>query len=190
MQPDGSAVLMKPLAVRSGEALFGLLSLALTICCAAAMRMVFSPLQEAAKADLQLSDFQLSLVQGLAVSIPIALLSLPIGRMTDRSNRLRLLLALGLVWTIGSVATAFVTGFYGLFFARMLAGVGAMCAIPVAISIAADLSAPERRGRSLLFLSIGNIAGAAAAFALGGWLAGTGDPRVRYHRIVHRRLRG
>ncbi|MEJ2575655.1 MAG: MFS transporter [Gammaproteobacteria bacterium] len=168
----GLAAVAEPAPVSRGQALFGLLSLALTICCASAMRTVFSPLQEVAKADLQLSDFQLSLVQGLAVSIPIAALSLPIGRMTDRGNRLRLLLAMGLVWAVGSVATAFVTEFYGLFLARMLAGIGAMCAIPVAISIAADLSTPERRGRSLLFLSIGNIAGGALAFALGGWILG------------------
>jgi MFS family permease len=158
---------------------FKLLALALTLCSASAIRVVFSALQEAAKVDLELSDMQLSLVQGLAVSIPIAVLSIPIGRITDRGNRLRLLIVLGLVWSLGSIATAFVNGFYGLFVARMFAGIGAMCAIPVAISIAADLSPPERRGRSLLFLSIGNIAGGAIAFAVGGWLleyVGSGLP--------------
>lgn len=166
----GGAAADLPRPVSRGTALFGLLSLALTICSASAMRVVFSPLQDIAKADLQLTDFQLSLVQGLAVSLPIAALSLPLGRLTDRGNRLGLLLALGLVWATGSLATAFVTGFYGLFLARMLAGIGAMCAVPVVISLAADLSTPERRGRSLLFLSIGNIGGGAVAFALGGEL--------------------
>jgi MFS family permease len=50
----------------------------------------------------------------------------------------------------------------------MLAGIGSMCALPVAISLAADLSAPENRGRSLLLLSLGNFAGVASAFAFGG----------------------
>ena len=54
----------------------------------------------------------------------------------------------------------------------MLAGVAAFCSIPVAISIAADLSAADRRGRSLLLLSLGRYIGVAAAFALGGWLGG------------------
>ncbi len=150
----------------------GLLTLAMTVLNAFAMRSIFSPLQEAAKADLDLSDMQMSLVQGLAVSIPIALLSVPLGRITDRGNRIRLLLALGLTWTIGTAATAFVTEFYSLFFARMLAGIGAMCAVPVAISLAADLSTPQTRGRSLLVLSLGNFAGVAAAFTFGGVLVG------------------
>jgi len=54
----------------------------------------------------------------------------------------------------------------------MLAGLAAFCCIPVAISIAADLSAADRRGRSLLLLSVGRYIGVAAAFALGGWLGG------------------
>jgi MFS family permease len=164
-----------------GATLFKLLALAFTICSASAMRVVFSALQEAAKTDLLLSDLQLSLVQGLAVSIPIAVLSIPIGRITDQGNRLRLLVVLGVVWSLGSLATAFVSEFYGLFVARMLAGIGAMCAIPVAISIAADLGPPDRRGRALLILSVGNIAGGAIAFAIGGWLlemAGPGLPVV------------
>jgi len=136
------------------------------------MRSVFSPLQEAAKAELRLSDLQLSLVQGLAVALPVAALSLPIGRLTDRGNRVGLLIGLAALWTLGAVGTAFVHEFYGLFFARMLAGLGSMCAIGVAISIAADLSAPQHRGRALLFLSLGNMFGVAAAFALAGTLLG------------------
>lgn len=149
-----------------------LLTLGFTILSASAMRGVFSPAQEIVKGDLLLTDFQLSLVQGLAASLPIALLSLLLGRITDRGNRKRLLLALALTWTLGTLATAIVSEFYGLFFARMLAGIGAMCAIPVAISIAADLSLPEHRGRSLLLLSLGNMAGSAAAFAFGGAILG------------------
>ncbi|MGE0740393.1 MAG: MFS transporter [Hyphomonadaceae bacterium] len=156
-----------PAAPRS-SALPALMLLGVTILSAAAMRTVFSPVQDLAKAELQLSDFQLSLVQGLAAALPVALLSIPIGRMTDRGNRMRLLTALAALWTLGTIGTAFATEFYSLFVARMFAGLGAMCAIPVAISLAADLSAPEQRGRSLLILSIGNTAGAAAAFALTG----------------------
>lgn len=134
------------------------------------MRTVFSPVQDAVKAELHLSDLQLSFVQGLAVALPVALLSLPIGRITDRGNRVRLLIVLATLWTLGTFATAFAQDFYSLFFARMIAGIGSMCVIGVAISVAADLSAPEARGRALLFLSLGNMAGVALAFALAGGL--------------------
>ena len=146
--------------------------LALTIAAGVTMQFSMSPVQEAIKLDLGLSDRQLGYVQGLAVSIPVALLAIPVGRLTDRSNRVRLLIVMALAWTLGMALTALAQGFAGLFAARMLANIGAILAIPAAISLAADLSRPEQRGRALLPLSIGKIAGQAAAFALGGWLFG------------------
>lgn len=149
-----------------------LLLLALTIASASAMRGVFSPVQDVVAGDLNFSDVQISLIQGLAASIPIAVLSIPVGRMTDRGNRSKLLFGLALLWTAGTVATVFATDFWHVFLARMLAGVGAFCSLTVAISMAADMSAPEHRGRSLLMLSLGNMIGLACAFAVGGALLG------------------
>jgi MFS family permease len=155
---------------------------ALTVASGAALRTVFSPMQELAKHDLKLSDLEVSFVQGLAASIPIAILSLPIGRMVDRGNRTRLLIGLAAVSIVGTLLTAFAQSFEVLFVARMLAGLGAVCAIPVAISIGADLSPVSGRGRALLLLSLGQSIGIAAAFALGGWLGGwlsaPGEARV------------
>jgi MFS family permease len=155
-----------------GGHLGALLLLALTIASGATLRIVFSPLQELAKGELSLTDLQLSLVQGLAASIPIAILAIPIGRLVDRSNRVRLLIALAAVSAVGTLMTAIAHDFATLFVARMLAGLGAVCAIPVAISIAADLSAIERRGRAILLLSTGQAIGVAAGFALAGALIG------------------
>ncbi|MBI3438421.1 MAG: MFS transporter [Proteobacteria bacterium] len=149
-----------------------LLLLALTIADASAMRNVFSPLQETAEHALHFSDFQISLIQGVAASIPIALLSIPIGRITDRGNRALLLFGLSSLWTIGTIFTVLAADFWQLFIARMLAGIGALCSLTVAISLIADLSTPQTRGRAMLAISLGNMVGAAAAFALGGALLG------------------
>lgn len=159
-------------AAPTRSALLPLLLLAITIASASAMRSVFSPLQEVVARDLHFTDFQVSLIQGVGASLPVAILSIPIGRLTDRGTRARLLLALSALWTLGTIGTVFAADFWQMFLARTLAGVGAMCSLTVAISMAADLSAPSQRGRSLLALSIGNMAGAAAAFALGGALLG------------------
>lgn len=156
----------------AGPALRALLLLALTITSAAAVRGVFSPLQEVAKLDLGLSDFQMSLIQGVAASVPIAILSIPLGRMVDRTSRHRLLVVMAALWTLGSILTAFSGGFAALFITRMLAGLGAVCSLPIAISMAADLCAPDKRGRSLLLLSLGSVVGGASAFAVGGALFG------------------
>jgi MFS family permease len=154
------------------RALPSLLLLALVLASGAVMLRVFSAVQDSAKAELGLSDMQLALVQGLAVSIPLALLSVPVGLAVDRTPRVRLLFATSAVWTVGSLWTAFTGSVETLFAARMLTGLGASIATTIAISIAADLSPPERRGRSLLLLTIGQYAGMALSFALGGQLLG------------------
>jgi len=149
-----------------------LLILSTAIASASAMRTVFSPVQEVAAQSLRFSDFQMSLLQGLAISIPIALLAIPVGRITDRGNRALLLFGLAMLWTIGTALTVFATEFWHIFAARMLAGIGAFSSVTVAISIVADLSTPDTRGRSLMLLSLGNMVGGAAAFAFGGSLLG------------------
>lgn len=136
------------------------------------MTGVFSAVQEAAKAELGASDFEMSLLNGLAVSIPLAVLAIPVGLLVDRAVRVRLLLWTAVAWTVGTLLTAYAQGFALLFAARMLGSVGANISTTIAISLAADLSLPERRGRSLLLLTIGKYAGTGLAFALGGWLLG------------------
>lgn len=146
------------------------LMLSLVVMAAGVVRLAFSPLQEAAKAELNLSDYQISLIQGIAAALPVALLAIPLGWLTDHSKRTRLMMILGMLWTAGMIGTALAQSFEQIFLARMLAGLGAMSIVPVAISVLADLSVPESRGRAMLFLSMGNTFGPALAFVGGGAL--------------------
>lgn len=146
------------------------LLVSLIVLIAGIVRLAFSPVQEAAKLELGLSDYQISLIQGIAAAIPVAVLAIPLGWLTDHSKRTRLMLILGLCWTVGMIGSAFAGDFYSLFIARMLAGVGTMSVIPLAVSMLADLSVPAQRGRAMLFLGMGNTLGPALAFVLGGAL--------------------
>lgn len=152
-----------------------LLLLAITVASGSALQGAFSTVQEAAKADLHLTDTQMGLVQGLATSIPLAVLSVPLGLLVDRSHRVRILIVMAVAWIIGAALTAYAQSFAMLFASRMLAGLGASTAITVAISLAADMCPPTQRGRSMLILNLGKWLGTAAAFALGGWLFGRFD---------------
>jgi len=133
---------------------------------------LLAPLQEAAKADLGITDLQLGLIVGTATAVPVAILALPIAWLVDHTTRVRLLIVLASLWAVGTIATAFVQDFTGLFAARFVAGIGAGTAFPVVVSLLADVCMPERRGRSMLLVSIGAWSGAAAAFAVGGALFG------------------
>jgi predicted MFS family arabinose efflux permease len=75
------------------------------------IRTVFSPLQEAAKLDLKLSDFAISLVQGIATGAPVALVSIPLAWVIDHGRRVRLLIILfvisgwaALPWAANSIS--------------------------------------------------------------------------------------
>jgi len=146
------------------------LMLSLVVMAAGVVRLAFSPLQEAAKAELNLSDYQISLIQGIAAALPMAVIAIPLGWLTDHSKRTRLMMFLGIMWTAGMIGTAFANSFETMFAARMLAGLGAMSIVPVAISVLADLSLPESRGRAMLFVGMGNTLGPALAFVGGGAL--------------------
>ncbi|WP_454886892.1 MFS transporter [Sphingomonas oryzagri] len=146
--------------------------LTLNLVAGAALRLVFAPVQELAKADLHLTDTQLGLIQGIAGALPIALLALPLGRLTDRSHRVRLLAGITLVSIAGTAIAGVSSSFAWLFAGRMLGVLAGFCALPVAISICADLVAPQLRGRAMLFLQLGLMTGSAIAFAVAGKLAG------------------
>lgn len=146
--------------------------LTLTIFSALTVGGLLAPIQEAVKLDLGLTDFQLAMIVGSATAIPAAILSLPIAWMVDHHTRTRLLVILASFWAVGTIGTAFAQDFYGLFLARLVSGIGAATAFPVLVSILADVCMPERRGRSMLLISIGAWAGVAAAFAIGGSLFG------------------
>jgi MFS family permease len=132
----------------------------------------FSTVQEGAKAEMGLSDAVLGLVQGMSAAIPLVLFSIPIGLLVDRLHRVRLLVLLGGVYTLGTLLTAAAPNAGVLFLARMLAGIGATGTGTAAISLAADLCTPTRRGRAMLILTLGKSLGMAGAFALSGWLFG------------------
>ena len=142
----------------------------LIVLVAGLVRLAFSPVQEAAKLELGLTDYQISLIQGIAAALPMAIIAIPLGWLTDHTKRTRLMLILGVCWTVGMIGGAFANDFTSLFVARMLAGVGTMSLIPVAVSVLADLSTPDQRGRAMLFLGMGNTLGPALAFVAGGAL--------------------
>lgn len=155
-----------------GAALLPLLTLALMMAAGFTAMNSFGTVQEAAKAELGLSDTILGLVQGLSVAVPMVLLSVPIGILVDRRNRVRLTIVLGLLWTVGTLLTAVAANAPTLFVARMLTGIGTTGAVTAALSLAADLCLPQERGRAILIITMGKSLGMAGAFALTGWLLG------------------
>lgn len=149
-----------------------LLALSLAMAAGFTMMNSFSIVQEGAKAELGLSDKMLGLIQGVSAAVPLVLLSIPIGILVDRVNRMRLTAIFALVWTLGTAMTAMSDSVLTLFAARMLTGIGTTGALTAALSLTADLCLPAQRGRAMLIVNLGKSFGQAGAFALTGWILG------------------
>lgn len=147
--------------------------LSVLLCCVLAAnyaRTALGPLQEAMGRDLALSDNQVALLQGPALAIPVVVGAIPLGFVIDRYSRARLLLFLAALDVAGSLLTGLVSSVAALFAARALVGLAATATFTAVLSVVADLFPAHQRGRANTVVSIAQIAGMSAAFALGGAL--------------------
>lgn len=131
-------------------------------------RQILSLLVEPIKADLKISDTQMSLLQGLAFGIFYTLLGIPIGRLADRKSR-RGIIATGItIWCCMTAACGLARNFTHLFLARIGVGVGEAALNPSAFSLISDYFPREKRARPMSFYNMGVALGAGVALLLGG----------------------
>ena len=158
------ATLAKPTAAQGRlsdpATLVPLLLLALVATVAFTALGSFGTVQESAKAELDLSDDALALIQGLGAAVPMVLFSVPVGILVDRRNRVRLTMGLAVLWTLGTLLTAFAPSAGWLTAARMLVGIGSTGSLTAALSLCADFCAPAQRGKAMLIVNLGKALGA------------------------------
>jgi MFS family permease len=132
-------------------------------------RVLLSMLADPVKADLNLSDFQLSLLMGPAFGIAYAVLGLPFGWATDRFSRRWLVTLAAVVWSLGTVACGLAGNFAALFAARVGVGASEAALNPAAFSLIADKTPPARLTTALSIFAAGPKWGQALAYATGGF---------------------
>ncbi len=131
-------------------------------------RQIVALLVEPIRRDLQISDTQISLLQGFAFAIFYTVMGLPIARFADRHSR-RAIIASGILfWSVMTAACGLAHNFWQLFGARVGVGVGEAALSPPAYSIIADYFPPDRLSRAISFYSMGIYIGAGLAFVVGG----------------------
>ncbi|MBK7907589.1 MAG: MFS transporter [Gemmatimonadetes bacterium] len=138
-------------------------------------RQVLTLLVKPMRADLGISDVQMSLLQGLAFASLYAVLGLPLGRLADRTHRPRLMAAGIALWSTMTIASAFAGSYALLFLARMGVAVGEAALAPAAVSLLADRFPRSRAGRAIGLFQAGIFAGSALALLAGGWLLAAFD---------------
>ncbi|MFV0277464.1 MAG: MFS transporter [Parahaliea sp.] len=131
-------------------------------------RLIIAMLVGDIKADLHLTDFQISLILGPAFAICYSLFGLPMGWAVDRYPR-RWVVYFGVtVWALATMASGFARNFTTLLLGRVGVGMGEATLMPAAYSLIAD----EFPQRKLMFATsiyqMGGKIGSATAFGLGG----------------------
>lgn len=150
-------------------------------------RMALSLLVEDIKVDLGITDFQFSLLQGLAFSLFYAVMGIPLGKLADTANRMRLLAACISLWSLFTAGCGLAKSFIGMFICRIGVGVGEAGLTPAAYSVASDMFPKRQLGRATSIYTFGAYIGggggiivvglAVAFFESGGasWLPWIGD---------------
>lgn len=136
-------------------------------------RQIINLLVEPIKADLAINDTQIGLLQGFSFALFYAVLALPLARLSDRGNRVRII-SLGVVcWSAATFFCGLATTFLMLFFARMFVGVGEATLAPSGYSILSDYFPKERAALAISIFTGSGFVGSGLAYVLGGALVST-----------------
>ena len=135
-------------------------------------RQILSLLVDPIRNDLDISDTEMSLLQGLSFAVFYTLMGLPLGRLADHRSR-RGIITLGVFfWSVMTAACGFAKGYWQLFIARMGVGVGEAALSPSAYSMIADIIPPKRLSLAIGVYGIGVFLGAGLAMIIGGTIVG------------------
>ena len=130
-------------------------------------RQVLNLLVEPVRADLGLSDTQMSFLQGLAFVGAYVLMSVPIGRLVDSVNRVFVLAGGVFAWSLATIGCGAAGTYTQLVIARMGVGAGESTVTPAAWSLLADYFPRERRALPVSIYLMGPYLGAGLALIVG-----------------------
>lgn len=134
-------------------------------------RQLLSILAKPIQDELQVSDGQLGLIGGLYFALFYCIISIPVGWLADRTNRVKVLSAACALWSAATMACGLAANYPQLVLARMTVGVGEAGGVPPSYAIISDYFPPGRRGTALSIFNLGPPVGAALGVAFGASIA-------------------
>jgi MFS family permease len=143
-------------------------------------RNIAGAVAEPMRHEWGLSDTQIGLL-GTAFTLLYAAMGVPLGWLTDRVTRTRILAAGVFVWSLFTGVSGIITTpivlfgrtiipYYQMFGARLGVGVGEASCAPAASSLIGDLFPASKRARALSIFMLGLPIGIAASNAISGWI--------------------
>ena len=117
--------------------------------------------------DLNITDTQISALQGLAFVITYVGLCVPIGRIIDKTHRVSVMIIGRLGWSFATVACGFSKNYISMFIARMGIGAGESTVHPGSISILGDYFDSDKIASPMSIYLLGPYLGAGIAMIFG-----------------------
>lgn len=143
-------------------------------------RQIIGVLAIPIKAELQLSDTQLSLMGGIAFALFYSGIAIPVAWLADRKSRVNIIAASVALWSLFTALCGLAQSFWHLFFARMGVGIGEAGGVAPSYALISDYFPPARRARAFAFFSLGIPIGSALGVFFGGWIASNLDWRAAF----------
>lgn len=122
------------------------------------------------KADLMVTDSQMSLLMGFSFALLYSVLGLPFGMAVDRLPRRYVIFFGVMLWAGAATACGLAQNFPQLLAARTLVGAGEAALAPAAYSILSDMFPRRRLTFALSIYTIGATIGSEASTVIGGLL--------------------
>lgn len=130
-------------------------------------RLSIGPALEHIKRDFHVTDTKIGLIAS-AFMLTYAILSVPMGYLSDRTRRTRLVALGAFVWSIATMSSAFARRFWTFFFARALVGSGEGIYAPSGTAIVTDYFPKRMRTTAIAIFMSAMIVGGALAYIVAG----------------------
>src|SRR5580692_5748426 len=133
-------------------------------------RQLLGALGEPIRKEFLLSDTALGLL-GTVFTLMYAVVGLPLGHISDRWYRTKLLAIGTAVWSLLTAATGMAQNYVQIFIARLGVGLGEATCAPAGQSLIGDLFPPKQRSKAMGVFMLGLPAGIFLAYISAGAIA-------------------
>ncbi|MEG1453480.1 spinster family MFS transporter [Brevundimonas sp.] len=147
-------------------------------------RQIVAILAESIKADLGLSDTQIGMLSGLMFALFYTAFGIPIAWLADRMNRVKIVAAACLLWSVFTGICGVAQNFTHLVLARIGVGIGEAGGASPSMSLISDYFPPHKRGGAIGLFSLGVPLGATIGVAFGAWVAAEYGWRIAFMAVA------
>jgi predicted MFS family arabinose efflux permease len=160
-----------PITLPGNRAWFALTVLCLVYALNFLDRQLLSILAKPIQDELHVTDGDIGRITGFYFALFYCVISIPVGWLADRSNRVRVLALACALWSAATTACGFARTYPQLMISRMAVGIGEAGGVPPSYAIISDYFPSGRRGAALGLFNLGPPIGQAMGIAFGASIA-------------------